>query len=159
MPPDKVVFLFSCQVGTPLYLCRKQLSSQGGWAGEGPGSWGLPSRETRVCSPALTPAEPEAYPSPTPYLFLPLPTPTAGPGLLYLIPAVCLYLGFPGGASGKEPACQCRRRKRCRFDPWVAKIPWRRVWQPTPVFLPGESPWTEQPAGLQSMEAQRVGHD
>ena len=47
--------------------------------------------------------------------------------------------GFPGGASGKEPACQCRRHKRCRFDPWVGKIPWRRAWQPTPVFLPEES--------------------
>ena len=45
----------------------------------------------------------------------------------------------PGGASGKEPACQCRRHKRCRFDPWVGKIPWKRKWQPTPVFLPGES--------------------
>ena len=32
--------------------------------------------------------------------------------------------GFPGGASGKEPTCQCRRPKRCRFDPWVRKIPW-----------------------------------
>ena len=42
-------------------------------------------------------------------------------------------------ASGKEPACQCRRHKRCRFDPWVRKIPWRRKWQPTPVFLPGET--------------------
>ena len=31
---------------------------------------------------------------------------------------------------------QCRRP---RFDPWVGKIPWRRAWQPTPVFLPGES--------------------
>ena len=29
--------------------------------------------------------------------------------------------------------------KRCSFDPWVGKIPWRRKWQPTPVFLPGES--------------------
>ena len=48
-------------------------------------------------------------------------------------------LGFPGGASGKEPACQCRRHERCRFDPWVGKIPWRRAWQPSPVFLPGES--------------------
>ena len=48
-------------------------------------------------------------------------------------------LVFPGGASGKEPACQCRRHKRCGFDPWVGKIPWRRSWQPTPVFLPGES--------------------
>ena len=28
-------------------------------------------------------------------------------------------LGFPGGTSGKEPACQCRRCKRCRFNPWV----------------------------------------
>ena len=28
--------------------------------------------------------------------------------------------------------------KRRRFDPWVGKIPWRRAWQPTPVFLPGE---------------------
>ena len=47
--------------------------------------------------------------------------------------------GFPGGTSGKEPACQCRRHKRWLFDPWVGKIPWRRAWQPTPVFLPGES--------------------
>ena len=48
-------------------------------------------------------------------------------------------LGFPDGASGKEPACQCRRHKRHRFDSWVGKIPWRRALQPTPVFLPGES--------------------
>ena len=46
---------------------------------------------------------------------------------------------FPGSASGKEPACQCRRQKRLRFNPWVGKIPWRRAWQPTPAFLPGES--------------------
>ena len=44
-----------------------------------------------------------------------------------------------GGASGKEPACQCRRFKRHRFDPWVRKIPWRREWQLIPVFLPGKS--------------------
>ena len=47
--------------------------------------------------------------------------------------------GFTGGASGKEPACQCRRHKRLMFNPWVGKIPWSRKWQPTPVFLPGES--------------------
>ena len=47
--------------------------------------------------------------------------------------------GFPGGPSGKEPACQSRRCKRRELDPWVGKIPWRRAWQPTPVFLPGES--------------------
>ena len=47
--------------------------------------------------------------------------------------------GFPSGISGEESTCQCRRHKRCRFDPYVGKIPWRREWQPTPVFLPGES--------------------
>jgi len=41
--------------------------------------------------------------------------------------------------SSKEPASQCWRQKRCGFDPWVAKILWRRAWQPTPVFLPAES--------------------
>ena len=46
----------------------------------------------------------------------------------------------PGSTSGKEPACQRRKRKRRRFDPWVTKIPWRRKWQPTPIFLPGKSP-------------------
>ena len=42
------------------------------------------------------------------------------------------------GSSGKESACQCRRCKRCGFDPWIGKIPWRKKWHPTPVFLPGE---------------------
>jgi len=46
---------------------------------------------------------------------------------------------FPGEASGKIPACQCRRHKRHRFSPWVWKIPRRKAWQPIPVFLPGES--------------------
>ena len=44
--------------------------------------------------------------------------------------------GFPGGARGKESSSQ---RLRHGFDPWVRKIPWRRRWQPTPVFLPGKS--------------------
>ena len=48
-------------------------------------------------------------------------------------------MGFPGSVSGKEPACQCRRCKRHMFNPWVRKIPSRRAWQPTPVFLPRES--------------------
>ena len=42
-----------------------------------------------------------------------------------------------GVAGGKESACQCRRC-RCRFDSWVGKIPWRRKWHPTPVFLLGK---------------------
>ena len=45
---------------------------------------------------------------------------------------------FSGGTSGKEPGCQCRRHKRCGFDPWVGKIPQRRKWQPTPVSLLGK---------------------
>ena len=43
--------------------------------------------------------------------------------------------GLPRGRSGKESACQCKRH---RFDPCVGKVPWRRKWQPTPVFLPGK---------------------
>ena len=45
-------------------------------------------------------------------------------------------VGLPRWLSGKESACQC---KRLRFDPWVRKILWRRAWQLTLVFLPGES--------------------
>ena len=67
-------------------------------------------------------------------------------------------LGWYGGASGKEPTWQCRRHKRCGFDPWAGKIPWRWSWQPTPVFLPEESPWTEEPGGLQPIGSQRVRH-
>jgi len=56
-----------------------------------------------------------------------------------LVAAARSFSGFPGGASGKEPACQCRRHKIHGFNYWVRKIPWRTAWQPTPVFLPGES--------------------
>ena len=52
---------------------------------------------------------------------------------------VSYFWGFPGGTSSKEPTCPCRRRKRGKSNPWVGKISWRRAWQPTPVFLPGES--------------------
>ena len=60
----------------------------------------------------------------------------------------------------QEGIClQCRSHGIHGLNPWVRKIPWRRAWQPTPVFLPGESPWTEEPGGLQSIGLQRVGHD
>ena len=59
-------------------------------------------------------------------------------------------LSCKGGAGSKEPACQCRRRKRCGFHPWVGKIPWRRKWPPTPVFLPGESHGQRSLAGYGS---------
>ena len=60
---------------------------------------------------------------------------------------ICIFLmtgGFPGGSNSKRICLQC---KRSRFDPLVGKIPWRREWLPTPVFLPGE------------FHGQRVGHD
>ena len=57
----------------------------------------------------------------------------------FFIIYLCVWGCFPGGASGKKPTCQCRRCKRRGFDPWVGKIPWRRAWQSTPVFLHGES--------------------
>ena len=64
---------------------------------------------------------------------------------------------FPGGASGKEPTCQCRR---ARFHPWVKKIPWRRAWQPTPVFSNIlEVHRTEEPGGPWSLGSQRGRHD
>ena len=64
--------------------------------------------------------------------FIPLNNP-----LIWLL--LSPFMGFLDGASGKEPACQCRRHKRHRFIYWVGKIPWRRKWQATPIFLPGKS--------------------
>ena len=46
---------------------------------------------------------------------------------------------LPRWFNGKEAACQCRRHKRCGFNPWVGKIPYKGKWQPTPVFLSGKS--------------------
>ena len=56
-----------------------------------------------------------------------------------MVGCILHFGGFPAGTSGKEPACQCSRHKRCSFNPWVGKTPWRRAWQPTPGFLPGAS--------------------
>ena len=56
------------------------------------------------------------------------------------------YEGLPRWLSGKESAYQNRR---LGFDPWVRKIPWRRKWQPTPVFLLGKIPPTEEPGVLE----------
>ena len=58
-----------------------------------------------------------------------------------------IYMGFPGGSNSKELACQCRTHKRCRLILLVRKIPWRRAWQPTPVFLPEESHGQKNLAG------------
>ena len=63
----------------------------------------------------------------------------------------------PSGASGKEPACQCRGLKRHRFDPWVGKFPRRRATHSS--IRAWRTPWAEEPSGVQSIAAQRVGHD
>ena len=68
------------------------------------------------------------------------------------------YCGLPRWRSGKESACQCRRLKRQGFDPWSRKIPWKRKWQPTPVFLPGKS-HGQRSLGLQSMGSQRIRYE
>ena len=67
--------------------------------------------------------------------------------------------GFPRWVTGRESACQCRRHRRRRFDPKVGKIPGggnSNPHQDSSVCLLGESPWTEDPGGQQSIGAQRV---
>ena len=68
------------------------------------------------------------------------------PFLSFFLRGANILLGLPRCISGWRIHQQYGRRRRCEFDPWVRKIPWRRPWQPTPVFLPGESPWTEETA-------------
>ena len=65
-------------------------------------------------------------------------------------------MGFPGGSDGKESA---HNVGDLALIPRSRMIPWRREWLPAPVLLPGESLWTEERGGLQSMGSQRVGHD
>ena len=67
-------------------------------------------------------------------------------------------LSTQNSISGEESSCQGRR---CRFDPWVGKLPWRRKWQPTPVFLPGKF-HEELQRSLVSISpwgCKRVGHN
>ena len=69
---------------------------------------------------------------------------------------LCIKWGFPDGSVVKNPPA-----RRCRFYPWVGKIPWKWTWQPTPVFLPGKahrqrslvgySPW-----GLKESETKQL---
>ena len=58
--------------------------------------------------------------------------PPGKPNIAFYL-ALISSLGFSGGSVIKKPPYQCRRHG---FDLWVRKIPWRRKWQPTPVFLP-----------------------
>ena len=56
--------------------------------------------------------------------------------LTFFLTTSFFYDGLPWWFRGRESACRCRR---CRLDSWVGKIPWRRKWQPTLVFLPEKS--------------------
>ena len=79
-----------------------------------------------------------------------------------LLCVVFLFLilasGFPGGASGKEPTCQCRRHKRLGFDPWVRTILEEGMATHSSI-LAWRIPCTEEPGGLQSMGSQRLRHN
>ena len=82
-----------------------------------------------------------------------------------------LYVGFPRqkypSGSADRIYLQCRRHRRCEFDPWVRKIPWRRKWRPTPVFLPGKfhkrrslkvySPWGHKESDNRARSTGRSG--
>ena len=71
-----------------------------------------------------------------------------------------MHKGFPGGSvvkkKKKKSTCQCRRGG---FSPWVRKIPWRRKWQPTPVFWIGQSNGQGSLAGYSPWGHKRVRHD
>ena len=71
----------------------------------------------------------------------------------------CIDLFLLGGSVVKNSPCQCRRHRRWEFDLWVGKIPWRRKWQPTPVFLPGRSPGQRSLAGCSPWGHKRVRHN
>ena len=67
-----------------------------------------------------------------------------------------VYVGFPWWFSGKRIWLPNRR---CGFDPWVGKIPWRMKWQPTPEFLPGKSHGQRSLAGYSPWDHKRVRHN
>ena len=69
------------------------------------------------------------------------------------------YGGFPGGISGNEPACQCRRHKETRVQYLGQEDSLEEHMATHSSILAWRSPWTEQPGGLQSIGLQRVGHD
>ena len=81
---------------------------------------------------------------------------TGRPGMLRFMGSQRVGHDWATELNGKESACQCRRHKRCWFDPWVGKIPWRRKWQSILVFLPEKF---HRQRRLESMGLQRVGHD
>ena len=68
-------------------------------------------------------------------------------------------VGYPLQYSRASLVAQTVKNLPATWEIWVGKIPWRRAWQPTAVLFLEESPWTEEPGGLQSTGSHRVGHD
>ena len=79
------------------------------------------------------------FPLPTIIIFLNKVSPLSTSVFVFTWEPIVIIENFPGGASGKEATCQHRRCKNCGLNRWVRKISWRRAWQPTSVFMPGES--------------------
>ena len=77
----------------------------------------------------------------------------------HFLPKHILGNGLRRWFNGKESVCQCKRCRRHGFSPRDRKILWRRKWHPSPVFLPGKIPWTEEPDSFQSMGSPRVRHN
>ena len=71
-------------------------------------------------------------------------------------------VGLPGGSVVKNPPANAGDHLQCRrpgFDPWFRKIPWRRKWQPIPIFLPGKFHEQRSLAGYSSQGHKRLGYD
>ena len=68
-------------------------------------------------------------------------------------------IAYPLQYSWASLVAQMVKNLTAMQETWAGKIPWRRAWQPIPVFSLEESQWREQPGRLQSMGLQRVGHD
>ena len=68
-------------------------------------------------------------------------------------------IGYPLQYSWASLVAQMVKNSPAMQETWIGKTPWRKAWQPTPIFLPGESPWTEESGGLEFMGSQRVGRD
>ena len=70
-------------------------------------------------------------------------------------------IGYPLQCSWASLVAQMVKNPPALWETWARSVGWedplRRAWQPTAVFLPGESPWTEEPGGLLSTGSQRVG--
>ena len=65
-------------------------------------------------------------------------------------------MGLPWWLSGKEYVCKCKKHK---LNTWIGKIPWRRKWQPTPVFLRGKSHGQRSLVGYSPWGYKRFGQD